>query len=104
MHPVTGWGRQGLCFAAGMPTKSLEELQVEVEAALRSASMKEDDRALLKQVQSDLQTALAKPEQAHVPHTLRESLREAIDRFQSDHPGLTSMLAKTLDTLSDIGV
>jgi len=87
-----------------MPTKSLEELQSELDAALRGETIQPADRPLLEQVQADLKVALAKPEQVHVPHTLREKLQEAVERFEVKHPDLTIMLSKALDTLRDLGL
>lgn len=87
-----------------MPTKSLEELQREVDAALRGGAIPDADRPLLQQVRADLELALAKSDQAEVPHTLRERLQAAIDRFENEHSDLTILLVKALDTLSELGV
>ena len=86
-------------------TKPLQELLAELDAALRAGStIDPEDRALLERVHSELELALATPRSSATPHTLRESLRDALDRLQAEHPQLSGLLSRTLDTLSDLGI
>ena len=91
-----------------MTQRPLQELLAELELTLRSGGkISPEDRALLERVQVDLEVALASQPPAAAPaepHSLRDSVREALDRVQVEHPRLSSLLSRTLDALSDLGV
>ena len=88
-----------------MTEKHLEELADEIKASLRTGAVVEKDRALLEQVHSELKSVLSTtPEGAKPQQSLREKLAHAIEQLESDHPRLTSLLSKSLDLLSDVGI
>jgi Domain of unknown function (DUF4404) len=108
-----------------MPDKVLERLLVEVNAALDDGSISPADRRLLERVRVDLEAAGrdaagAGAGHAHVPapkavpappaaaprsgSQLRETLSAAVERLETKHPELTSLIGKTLDALSDLGL
>lgn len=89
-----------------MTERPLRELLSELEQTLRSGTpITPEDRALLSRVRADCEAALApQPSAAGAPPTLRGNIRDALDRMQAEHPKLSSLLSRTLDTLSDLGV
>jgi hypothetical protein len=93
-----------LCFRR-MTDKHLEQLAEEIETSLQSGAVTEQDRTVLKQVHSELQAALAVPVPlASPPAGLRDQLSRAIEQLEGEHPRLTSLLSKSLDLLSDVGI
>jgi uncharacterized protein (UPF0147 family) len=84
-----------------MTDKHLEELANEVRASLRDGAVAEKNRATLEQVHSELQAVLGA---AEPPRDLRNKLEHAIEQLESDHPRLTSLLSRSLDLLSEIGI
>jgi hypothetical protein len=99
---------------ARMPDRTLEQLLVEVDAALASDHLSDADRTLLERVRQDLAAAkhapatppvaAAQPSARAGSSQLRETLSSAIERLETQHPRLTSLLGKTLDALSDVGL
>jgi HPt (histidine-containing phosphotransfer) domain-containing protein len=88
-----------------MTDKHLKELATEIETSLQSGAVTDQDRAVLKQVQSELQTVLGAPASlASPPSGLRDKLTQVIERLEGEHPRLTSLLSKSLDALSDVGI
>ena len=87
-----------------MPDEHLKNLAHEIEDSLRSPAVPERDRALLEDVHAELKTALSSPPQSVGTASLRNKLSVAVERLEGEHPRLTSLLSKTLDALSDIGV
>lgn len=99
-----------------MPDKALERLLVEVNSALDDGSISQADRSLLERVREDLEAAnraASAPVAVPAPPAraggrsasqLRETLSAAVERLEMQHPELTSLLGKTLDALSDLGV
>jgi len=88
-----------------MTDKHLEELASEIETSLQSGAVTEQDRTVLKQVQCELQAVLAVPAPfASPPAGLRDQLSRAIGQLEGEHPRLTSLLSKSLDLLSDVGI
>jgi len=62
-------------------------------------------RVLLKRVHSELQAALVVPAPlASPPVGLRDQLSRAIEQLEGEHPRLTSLLSKSLDLLSEVGI
>jgi hypothetical protein len=88
-----------------MTDKHLKELASEIKTSLQSNAVTERDRAVLEQVHSELQTVLAAPAPlASSPVGLRDKLTRAIEHLEGEHPRLTSLLSKSLDLLSDVGI
>jgi len=88
-----------------MTDKHLEELASEINASLRTGAVAEKDRAVLEDVHSELQAVLSAPAPvAEPPRSLLDKLTQAIEQLESDHPRLTSLLSKSLDLLSDVGI
>lgn len=76
----------------------------ELDATLRSGrALSADDRALLERAHAELAAALAAQPAAPTPG-LRQSVGDALQRLQVEHPRLSSLLSATLDALSDVGV
>jgi len=87
-----------------MPNKTLQELLLELDETLRSGgTIERDDRVLLEQLQVDLQAVLGR-DAAPEPQPLRARLSDAVVKLQREHPRLATLLASTLDALSDLGV
>jgi hypothetical protein len=91
-----------------MGTRTLHELLSELAAALRTGSISDADRAQLQQLHTELSGVLAeaqKPGSKPAPAPeLRTDVRGAIERLEEEHPRLTSVLSRVLDTLSELGV
>jgi hypothetical protein len=88
-----------------MTDKHLKELASEIETSLQNGAVTEEDHAVLKQVHSELQVVLSAPAPlASPPSGLRDKLTQAIERLEGEHPRLTSLLSKSLDALSDVGI
>jgi hypothetical protein len=87
-----------------MADRTLRELMTELDATLRSGrELSAEDRALLKQAHGELETALAVTPIAPTPR-LRQSVGNALERLQVEHPRLSGLLSAALDALSDVGV
>jgi hypothetical protein len=84
-----------------MTQHHLKELIAEIETSLRSHDITPQDRAMLEQVHADLSATLSEKQRAP---GLRDSLNAAIERLENEHPQLTTLLAKALDALSDMGL
>ena len=88
-----------------MTDKHLKDLATEIETSLQNDAVTEADRAVLEQVHPELQAVLARPAPlASRPAGLRDKLSHAIERLEGEHPRLTSLLSKSLDVLSDVGI
>lgn len=87
-----------------MTDKHLKDLAAEIETSLQSGAVTEGDRAVLEQVHSEVQAALSTPAPRTAPVSLRDKLNDAIERLEGEHPRLTSLLSKSLDALSDLGI
>jgi hypothetical protein len=87
-----------------MADRTLRDLMAELEATLRSGrAISAEDRALLERTHADLEAALAAQPAAPTPR-LRQSMGDALQRLQIEHPRLTGLLSAALDALSDVGV
>jgi hypothetical protein len=92
----------GSCYAEfRMTQRHLKELIAEIEASLQSDAITPPDRAMLEQVHADLTASLIADQPAP---GLRNTLNAAIERLENEHPQLTTLLAKALDVLSDVGL
>jgi hypothetical protein len=78
----------------------LDELQEALEAA---PEVGEEGRAALRKAAEDIRTALDEPE-GSAATSLSDQLTEALERFEEDHPQLTSIVGRITETLSDIGI
>jgi hypothetical protein len=88
-----------------MPEQRLHELLVELEANLKGASsLSEADRALLRRLHGDLSAALRAKPPRPAPQSVREGMRDSIERLQIEHPRISGLLRAALDALSDLGV
>ena len=88
-----------------MTDKHLKELASEIGASLQDDSVSARDRAVLEQVHTELQAVLSEPAPpAKPPLSLRDKLTHAIEQLEGEHPRLTSLLSKSLDVLSDVGI
>jgi hypothetical protein len=88
-----------------MSDKHLEELAGEIGSSLQGGAVTERDRAVLEPLHTELQAALAAPTpQAKPPLGLRDKLKHAVEQLEGEHPRLTSLLSKSLDLLSDVGI
>jgi hypothetical protein len=87
-----------------MADRTLRELMTELDATLRSGrAISAEDRALLERTRADLEAALASQPTATTPR-LRQSVGDALQRLQIEHPRLSSLLSAALEALSDVGV
>jgi hypothetical protein len=85
-----------------MSDRSLRDTLVELETALRDRALDPQERARLQGLHAQLESALRQPKAA--PGSLRGELDAALARAEGDHPQLTSVLSRLLDTLSEIGL
>jgi hypothetical protein len=91
-------------MVAPMADRPLQELLIELDATLRSGrALSAEDRALLERAHAELEVALAAKPAATTPG-LRQSVGEALQRLQVEHPRLSGLLSAALDALSDVGV
>jgi Domain of unknown function (DUF4404) len=87
-----------------MPSDHLRELLEELHAELRRTEAVDDrSRALLREVDSVIQSALARTGSAQ-SESLIERLRETVDRFEGTHPALTEAVTRVLDSLVSMGI
>jgi hypothetical protein len=87
-----------------MADQKLRELMNELDATLRSGRpISAEDRALLERAHAEVEVALAAKPAAPTPR-LRQSVGDALQRLQIEHPRLSSLLSSALDALSDVGV
>jgi hypothetical protein len=88
-----------------MTDKHLQELAAEIRTSLQDTALDGEDRAVLQRLHSELQAVLGTPAQSTEPSlTLRDKLARAVEHLEGDHPRLTSLLSKSLDLLSDVGI
>jgi Domain of unknown function (DUF4404) len=88
-----------------MADRTLRELMTELEATLRSGrAISAEDRALLERTHADLEAALAARPSAPPTPRLRQSMGDALQRLQIEHPRLSGLLSAALEALSDVGV
>ena len=87
-----------------MSDKSIHELLTELEASLRGGqAISEQDRELLGKVHAEVSAAVrAKP--GHSVPSVKPGVQTAIDQLSAKYPHLSSLLSRTLDALSDLGV
>lgn len=79
----------------------------ELHAQLRHVgSFSSSDRELVEQLQSDIHELLigSKEPSELEHHPLHARLQEAIQRFEVSHPELTGLMARVVDSLSNMGI
>lgn len=88
-----------------MPRNSLNETLNTLKQHLESGEATADDtsRELLQQVHDDLEAVLA-TESVPKVQPMQTGIQAAIERFQSDHPELVSVLNRAAELLAAIGV
>jgi len=87
-----------------MPSDHLRELLEALHAELRRTdAVDERSRALLREVDGDIQNALARAGGAQ-SESFVERLRETVDRFEGTHPALTEAVTRVLDSLVAMGI
>lgn len=86
-----------------MSDKTLRDLLTELKAQLQNDAITKAERAELQQLHSNLEAALREPAKSAKPG-LQSDVQSAVERLEGNHPKLTSLLARVLDALSDVGV
>lgn len=84
-----------------MSQRSLRDTLAELEAALQDRTLDPQERTRLQSLHAQLEAAAS---QKSAPGSLRGELDAALARAEGDHPQLTSVLSRLLDTLSEIGL
>jgi len=82
--------------------KALKELQAQLS---QTDSFEGSDRQLVEELQRDIHALLTGSEASDSttrPHQGR--LREAMQRFEVTHPELTAVMARVVDSLSNMGI
>jgi predicted component of type VI protein secretion system len=92
-----------------MPREELRRQLASLHDALRNAdALDPDARALLERVMDDIRALLErepgssarKPE----PDSVVDRLREAVDRFEGEHPTLSEAAGRVIDALAQMGI
>jgi hypothetical protein len=78
----------------------LAELHRELE---RTQSMREDERRRLLKLASDIEASLETTDTAD-HQTSVSNLEDAVQRFEVTHPELTAVLARLINSLSNMGI
>ena len=83
--------------------KLIEQLQAEIQ---NTQSVDEKGRELLLHLESEINDLLGRPDVIATPvhpSTLKR-LEESLDHFEISHPELTTLLARLLESLSNVGI
>ncbi|MBI3164122.1 MAG: DUF4404 family protein [Chloroflexi bacterium] len=81
----------------------LDALLEQVHAELQKAdNLAADSLALLRELEEDVQSLLKKSE-VETPSIL-ERMRKAVERFEVEHPTLTTLLSEVSTILSNAGI
>ncbi len=69
-------------------------------------SVGEEDKVLLEEIQTDIQDLLEPQKEPHPAQYGRfgEKLRQGIERFEANHPDLTSTMGQLADMLARMGI
>ena len=92
-----------------MDKQQLHQLLEQLHTALsQTASLDDDERALLQSLQADVQALLKRSgdpaSQTAAQGSLLASLRTSVQQFEVAHPDLTRAMIQVIDTLSGAGV
>jgi len=86
-----------------MTGNKLHELLQQLHSELEQAgTLSDGERKELLRIGDDIQKLIGKPETEQQP--IRNRLREAMDRFEVEHPAITAALSQLLNTLSNAGI
>ena len=83
--------------------KLIEQLQAEIQ---NTQSVDEKGKELLLHLESEINDLLGRPDVIATPvhpSTLKR-LEESLDHFEISHPELTTLLARLLESLSNVGI
>ncbi len=88
-----------------MSDASLRDLLKQLHHTLEGAGpLGDEDRALLRQLSTDIQGALAATEDAPGGDSLLGRLEAAITRFEVSHPDLSAAMLQASKKLGDMGI
>ena len=85
-----------------MPERRLRELLRDLHEELsRGENVDKEAEALLRECMDDIHTALGEPVEggAAGDASLQDRLRESVDHFEEDHPGLALAVRRVMDAL-----
>ncbi len=83
--------------------KLIEQLQAEIQS---THTVDEKGKELLLHLESEINDLLGRPDVIATPvhpSTLKR-LEESLDHFEISHPELTTLLARLLESLSNVGI
>jgi cell division septum initiation protein DivIVA len=87
-----------------MPRQEMDELLAQLRKEVAGArELSEGQRARMDALQAQLEEGLA-AEETPPAGRLRDVLRGQIDEFQREHPTLTLVLGRILDSLNKMGI
>jgi hypothetical protein len=83
-----------------------EKLHQLHEALHKVESVDDGDKVLLAEIQADIRELLdlEKAEQSSRYESFVERLRQGVDRFEANHPDLTSAMGQMADMLARMGI
>ena len=83
--------------------KLLEQVHAEIE---KTHSVDDKGRELLRHLDADIRSLMERSGDAPVQAggTTLQRLEETLDHFEANHPTLTGLLTKLLETLSSAGI
>src|SRR5689334_11760819 len=90
--------------------QQIRQMLVQLHDELQNAqSLDEDERAMMRHLMADIQEMLKRSETAHTPgyqanRSFVDRLEKSVDMLQVNHPALTVMIEKALDTLNLAGI
>lgn len=90
-----------------MANDKLHDLLIQLHEELgRAGNAGGASGAILKDLRRDIARMLEQPDGGPGAQraSLAENLRNAISRFEASHPGMTSLMNRVCDALSDIGI
>ena len=90
-----------------MTNAKLNDLLKQLHAELqKTGDVDGESQAILKDLRNDIARMLEQPSgRIGAQHaSLAEDLRDAIGKFEASHPGLTSLMNRVCDVLSDMGI
>jgi hypothetical protein len=90
-----------------MDNIELNESLAKLREELKTVTQVDDPaREAMKRLDDDIHRILQNPDDVPPAHhaSLRESLAESVDIFETTHPTLTSFMSRLLKALSDMGI
>jgi hypothetical protein len=87
------------------PRTHLAEVLGELHEALASARELDDEAiAELRSAADEISEALERSGDDAWPSALRSKLSDALERFEIEHPRITSLVGRVADALADLGI